>query len=123
MNRSLLYHRKNEPGRPNGVTIFAGLPGSNCQRPLAAEPGRPNGVTISTGLPGSNRQRRLAAESGRPNGVAISAGLPGSTGLSGPPDTKSAARSGRAFCNKKRGEEKMKKRENNLYYIKRPFRY
>ncbi|MEF2838740.1 MAG: hypothetical protein U0N82_13580 [Oscillospiraceae bacterium] len=38
------------------------------------------------------------------------------TPLSVHTDAKSAARSGRAFCNKKRGEEKMKKKEK-IYII------
>ena len=32
-----VYFRNNEPGGPNGVTIIARLPGSNCQRRLAAK--------------------------------------------------------------------------------------
>ena len=61
------------------------------------EPGGPNSVTITAGLAGSNCQRALPAGQCKKRGMV-----------------------GRAFCNKKRGEEKMKKgKKSDLY--KRPF--
>ena len=48
-------------------------------------------------------------EPGKPSGVTMTSGQPGSYWLSVLTDSKKRGPPGRAFCNKKRGEEKMKK--------------